>query len=38
MPLLITDRQQLLEHLRLRAENEQPHQLVGELLVGGRLP
>ncbi|MDX1724991.1 MAG: GspE/PulE family protein [Pseudomonas sp.] len=35
MPLLITDHQQLLEHLRLRAENEQPHRLVGELLVDG---
>ncbi|MDO9623391.1 MAG: GspE/PulE family protein [Pseudomonas sp.] len=35
MPLLVTDRQQLLEHLRLRAMNEQPHRLVGAILVDG---
>lgn len=35
MSLLITDRQQLLDHLRLRAETERPHQLLGDLLVDG---
>lgn len=35
MSLLITDRQQLLDHLRLRAATERPHQLLGDLLVDG---
>lgn len=35
MPLLVNNRQQLIEHLRLRAKNSQPHQWVGELLVAG---